>query len=637
MSQPIWRPSHDRIAGANLTAFMRRNQQGDYSSLYRWSIEKREEFWPAVWDFCEIVASQRWETVLENDRMPGANWFHGARLNFAENLLRHRDHHEALIFVNERGDRRSLTYIELYRQTAALAATLRSWGIQPGDRIAGYLPNIPETVVAMLAATSLGAVWSSCSPDFGLQAAVDRFSQIEPRVLFAADGYEYGGKSINCVERVDGLVKAIPSVEKVAIVPYGGGEPPLRYLNFKDCLSQAAGLDFIQLPFEHPVYILYSSGTTGKPKCIIHGAGGTLIQHLKELVLHTDLKREDRIVYFTTCGWMMWNWLVSSLAVGATVVLYDGSPFHPGSAALFDVAARERITIFGTSARYLSAVEKAGVEPRKTHDLSALQTILSTGSPLLPASFNYVYSSVKHDVCLSSISGGTDLISCFALGNPIAPVWRGELQTRGLGMKVEIFDDQGNSVRGKKGELVCTAAFPSMPTGFWNDPDGENYRSAYFEHYPGVWRHGDWAELTEHDGLIIYGRSDAVLNPGGVRIGTAEIYRVVEQFPEVLEALAVGQDWQGDVRVILFVRLREGETLTEELSQRIRQRIREQASPRHVPSKIVQIADIPRTVNGKITELAVRNAIHGRPAGNTDALANPEALELFRNLPELQS
>lgn len=637
MSQPIWRPPAERVAAANMTAFLRRAGKGDYSALYKWSVDKPSEFWPAVWEFCDIVASRRWDSVLEEgSRMPGARWFSGAILNFAENLLRHRDDREALLFANERGDRRSLTYAELYRQTAGLSATLRSWGIRPGDRVAGYLPNLPEAVVAMLAAASVGAIWSSCSPDFGLPGALDRFGQIAPRVLFAADGYSYAGKEIDCVARIEGLRRGLPSIERIVIVPNLHAEPPAGYSAFADCLSPAREIPFEQLPFDHPVYILYSSGTTGKPKCIVHGAGGTLIQHLKELVLHTDIKRDDRIVYFTTCGWMMWNWLVSALSAGATVMLYDGSPLHPAPGALFDLAARERITIFGTSAKYLSAVEKAEIEPRRTYDLAALRTILSTGSPLAPQAFDYVYSSVKHDVCLSSISGGTDIISCFALGNPIAPVWRGELQTRGLGMKVEIFDEQGRAVTGRKGELVCTAPFPSMPLGFWSDATGEKYRSAYFEHFPGVWRHGDWAELTEHDGLIIYGRSDAVLNPGGVRIGTAEIYRVVEQFSEVLEALAVGQEWCGDVRVALFVRLREGEALNDNLRDRLRCRIRDQASPRHVPAKIVQVADIPRTVSGKITELAVRDVIHGRKVVHTEALANPEALELYKDLPELR-
>jgi acetoacetyl-CoA synthetase len=623
-SRPIWTPSPERVAAANLTRFLQRTGHSDFASLYQWSVEKREEFWPAVWEFCGVVSSRGWQTVLiDGDKMPGARWFQGSRLNFAENLLRYDDEREALVYWTEAGRQTSLTYAELRRKTAVLAAKFRAWGVVPGDRVAGYLPNMPDTVIAMLAATSLGAIWSSCSPDFGVQAVLDRFGQIEPKVLVAAGDYVYGGRPHNYWERVEEIASRVASIEHVVRAPMElDGEAPLV---------------FEQLPFDHPAYILYSSGTTGRPKCIVHGAGGTLVQHLKELVLHTDLRREDRICYFTTCGWMMWNWLVSSLAVGATVVLYDGSPFSPRKAMLWDLAEAERLTVFGTSAKYLSAAEKAALQPVKTHDLGKLRTILSTGSPLAPESFDYVYREVHSGVCLSSISGGTDIVSCFALGNPIAPVWRGELQTPGLGMKVEVFDEQGRPMKSGKGELVCTKAFPSMPVGFWKDDGGTTYNDAYFAVYPNVWRHGDWAEFTLHGGLIIHGRSDTVLNPGGVRIGTAEIYRIVEQAPDVLEALVIGQDWDRDVRVVLFVRLRDGVELDETLRAEIRRRIREGASPRHVPAKILQVADIPRTISGKISELAVRNVIHGLPVKNAEALANPESLDLFRDLVELRS
>ena len=535
---------------------------------------------------------------------------------------------------------------------------LRAHGIQPGDRVAGFLPNLPETVIAMLATASLGAIWSSCSPDFGANGVLDRFGQIEPRVLFCADGYRYAGKAIDSLARVREVCERIPAIERVVVVPYlsraaglvgdtrscgvggvGGGRSGGRAVRRSRAAAATARPPdrptVVRLPFDHPLYIMYSSGTTGLPKCMVHGAGGTLLQHLKELVLHTDLTRDDRIFYFTTCGWMMWNWLVSSLAVGATVVLFDGAPLAPAS-ILWDMAERERVTVFGTSAKYLALAEKEGLRPARTHDLSALRAILSTGSPLAPSSFDYVYRDVKADVHLASISGGTDIISCFALGNPIGPVWRGELQTRGLGMAVEVFDEGGRPVRDRDGELVCTRPFPSMPVAFWNDPDGAKYRAAYFDHYPGVWRHGDWARLTEHDGLVITGRSDATLNPGGVRIGTAEIYRQVEQLPEVVESLVVGQEWEGDVRIVLFVRLRQGAELDQALEDRIRRRIREHASPHHVPRRIVQVADIPRTISGKITELAVREVIHGRPVTNTEALANPSSLDLFRGLPQLR-
>jgi acetoacetyl-CoA synthetase len=661
---PLWAPSPEQVTRANITRFAERARAAgaggtNYESLYAWSIEAPERFWREVWRFCNVVAGERpggdpWEAVLiGRDRVAppdpelGPHWFTGARLNFAENLLRFSDDREALVQWNEHGRQRSLTYRELHDAVAGLADALRADGVTVGDRVAGFMPNIPETVVAMLATTSIGAIWSSCSPDFGVAGVLDRFGQIRPRVLITADGYHFTGRGIDSLDRVRDVVDKIPDIERVVVVSYlrdtesvdlAGIRGAVAWDDYSRPAPRAPRLGFARLPFDHPVYIMYSSGTTGLPKCMVHGAGGTLLQHLKELVFHTDLTRDDRIFYFTTCGWMMWNWLVSSLAVGATVVLYDGAPLQRQGAILWDMAAEERITVFGTSAKWIALTEKEGVRPAQTHDLASLKSILSTGSPLAAHSFDYVYEHVKRDVRLSSISGGTDIISCFALGVPTRPVWRGELQGRGLGMKVEIFDEHGRSVRGRPGELVCTAPFPSMPVAFWNDPAGEKYRAAYFDRFPNAWRHGDWAELTEHDGLIIYGRSDATLNPGGVRIGTAEIYRQVEQLPEVVESIAVGQDVPGDdVRVVLFVRLRTGLVLDETLREQIRRRIRDNASPHHVPKRIIQVADIPRTISGKITELAVRDVIHGRPVKNTEALANPEALELYKNIPELQS
>ncbi len=648
MNKPIWEPGAERVERANLSRFMRfvRESTGDEdiqrnASLYDFSIRHPEKFWSLVWEFCGIRAQGEHEPVLvDRDRMPGARWYPHVRLNFAQNLLRHKDDRIAITFRNEWGHKRELTYAQLHVEVGRVAHALREAGVGIGDRVAGFMPNIPETIIAMLATTSIGAVWSSCSPDFGINGVVDRFGQIEPKVLFTADMYGYGGKRFDCLEKIRGVMDRMPSVERVVVVPYSGEPLQLDGLRNATSLADFAGdgdhpLKFEMLPFDHPVYVMYSSGTTGVPKCIVHGAGGTLIQHLKELVLHTDLKREDRFFYYTTCGWMMWNWFASGLAVGATLVVYDGSPSHPDGHALWNLADEVGISVFGTSAKWLSAIEKAGVRPRETHKLIHLKTILSTGSPLAPESYDYVYRDIKDRVLLASISGGTDIISCFALGNPLLPVYRGELQCRGLGMKVEILDDSGKPVRGEKGELACTAPFPSMPVFFWNDASGEKYRNAYFSRIPGVWCHGDHALLTEHDGIVIYGRSDATLNPGGVRIGTAEIYRQVEQVPEVLESVAVGQHWQDDERVILFVRLREGVTLDDELRARIARQIRANTTPRHVPAKILQVADIPRTISGKITEIAVRDTIHGLAVKNTDALANPQALECFRDLPEL--
>jgi acetoacetyl-CoA synthetase len=649
MAEPMWKPSTERIERANLTAFLRavherwRLDLADYPALYRWSIQEPAAFWQSVWEFCGIVSSRSADdVVVDFDKMPGARWYPGARLNFAENLLRFRDAHRALVFWNEGGFQRALTNAELYDQVARLADALRGLGMRTGDRVAGFLPNLPETVVAMLAATSLGAIWSSCSPDFGPQGVLDRFGQIEPKVLFAADGYRYDGRDFDSLERLRTVQRELPTVEDVVIIPYLNQQPNLdgieRAILWPDLLSasRASEIPFEQLPFDHPLYILYSSGTTGPPKCIVHSAGGVLLQHQKEHVLHCDLRRDDALFFFTTCGWMMWNWLVSSLAVGCEVLLYDGSPLAPNPTILFDMAQREHVTAFGTSPRYLSAIAKAGLEPRATHDLAALRTILATGSPLSGENFDFVYSKIKPEVCLASISGGTDLCSCFALGNPIAPVYRGELQTRGLGMKVFVYDEAGKPIVGQKGELVCAAPFPSMPVGFWRDPQEVAYRRAYFERFPGVWHHGDFAEITEHDGLVIYGRSDAILNPGGVRIGTAEIYRQVEQIPEVLESVVIGQEWENDVRVVLFVKLRPGALLDEPLVKRIRDRIRKNTTPRHVPAKIIAVADIPHTRSGKVVELAVRDAVHGRPIKNREALANPEALVQFEKLVELR-
>ena len=656
MSEPLWEPSREEVERAGLTrfaAFVRARhgvEAPDYAALHAWSVAEPAAFWDSVWDFCGVVAAEKGGTVLEDaDRMPGARWFPGARLNFAENLLRRRDDGPAIVFRGEvpsagadRIDDRRISWRQLHDHVSRAAQGLRAAGVGPGDRVAGYLPNLPETVISMLAATSLGAVWSSCSPDFGVQGVLDRFGQIRPKVLVGADGYRYNGAPIDSLGRIRDVLAGVPSVERTVIVPFLRRAPDLRSVpgaitwDELTLAHPAREIAFEPVAFDHPLYIMYSSGTTGVPKCIVHGTGGTLLQHLKEHRLHADVHPGDTLFYFTTCGWMMWNWLVSGLGCGACLALYEGSPGWPDMRALFDFADAARIDIFGTSAKYLDAAKKSGLRPRETHDLSSVRAILSTGSPLVPETFDFVYESVKPDVRLSSITGGTDIIGCFAQGNPATPVWRGEIQCLALGMQVEVFDDEGRPLpAGEPGELVCTAPFPSMPVGFWNDPDGAKYRSAYFERFPGVWHHGDWVEHTAHGGLVVHGRSDAVLNPGGVRIGTAEIYRQVEQLDEVEESIVIGQDWEGDVRVVLFVRLRPGLGLDDALADRIRRQIRGNATPRHVPARILEVADIPRTRNGKIVELAVRDIVHGRPVRNREALANPEALELFAGLPEL--
>ncbi len=614
----------------------------NYDDLYRWSISDLPAFWTALGDFCNVRFARPAETTLARpDDIMDAGWFSGSQLNFAEHLLRPGRDGTALVFCGEDGGRREVSHAELRGAVAQVAAALRDAGVRQGDRVAAILPNCPEAIIAMLASASIGAIWSSCSPDFGVTGIVDRFGQIEPVVLVTVNGYFYNGKRFDTLATIAGVVDAIPSIRRTVIVPFAGEIPATHGIANATAWDDFRGADdepeFLPVRFNHPLYIMFSSGTTGVPKCIVHGHGGTLLQHLKEHVLHTDLGPEDRLFYFTTCGWMMWNWLASGLAAGATLILFDGNPFFADGRVLWRMAEREGVTVFGTSAKYLAALEKAGVRPGTEFRLPALRTVLSTGSPLAPESFDFVYAEIAGDLQLASIAGGTDLLSCFALGNPLLPVRRGELQCRGLGMAVEIFDDEGQSVIGQRGELVCTMPFPSAPVGFWNDPDKARYRAAYFERFPGVWAHGDFAELTPSGGLVIYGRSDAVLNPGGVRIGTAEIYRQVEKLDEVMESLAIGQRWDNDVRVVLFVVIRAGNELDDALRQRIRTVIRDHTTPRHVPAKIVAVRDIPRTKSGKITELAVRSVVHGETVANTEALANPEALENFRDLPELQT
>ena len=651
MSNALWTPDPERVAATAMTLFRHLacersgTELADYDALWRWSIDDRAAFWSLLWEFCGVVASKTADDVLiDGDAMPGAKWFAGARLNHAENLLRRRDDAEAIVCWRENGTRSAMTFAELYDSVAALRAWLASNGVGEGDRVAGFLPNLPETIAAMLATASLGAVWTSCSPDFGTRGVLDRFGQIEPKALICADGYFYGGKTFDSRPRVTEILAELPSVEAVVVVSYVEDTPDISGL--RDAVSWSAAtsavpsgdIPFAQVTFDHPLFIMYSSGTTGAPKCIVHGHGGTLLQHLKEHRLHCDLSADDRLFYFSTCGWMMWNWQVSGLAIGATLMLYEGNPAHPGPEILRDFVEKEKITIFGTSAKYLSAMEKAGVKPRESHDLSAMRLLMSTGSPLTHESYDYIYRDVKQDMQLSSISGGTDIVSCFVLGNPVLPVYKGEIQSRGLGMAVEVFGDDGKALPdGEKGELVCTRPFPSMPIGFWNDSDGAKYHAAYFDTFPNIWRHGDWSVVTPSGGMVIYGRSDAVLNPGGVRIGTAEIYRQVEQFDEILESLCIGQDWDDDVRVVLFVVMRPGHELTDDLIAAIRLKIRTNASPRHMPAKVIAVADIPRTRSNKISELAVRDIVHGRQVKNTEALANPDALKLYEGLEALKS
>lgn len=652
-SRPLWVPDPEKSAATRMAAFtaLARTVSGkaltSYTDLHAWSTEAPESFWTAVWDFCEVVGERGTGPVLvDSAKMPGAKWFPNARLNFAQNLLRDSTNPDALVFWGENKVKRTLSRAELRDQVARFVAALRESGVGPGDRVAAYLPNMPETIVALLATASIGATFTSASPDFGVQGVLDRFGQTEPKVLIACDGYWYNGKPVDLQAKLAELVPQLPSVQRLVVAPYlrtAAESDQLASHLPKGCswerfvgVHAVSAIEFALLPFDHPLYIMYSSGTTGVPKCIVHGAGGTLLQHLKEHQLHTDVVEGDRLFYFTTCGWMMWNWLVSGLASGATLLLYDGSPFVDNGRILWDYAQQERMTHFGTSAKYLDALIKTGLQPKQEYDLSALRVMTSTGSPLVPERFDDVYADIKTDLQLSSISGGTDILSCFVLGNPLLPVWRGEIQCKGLGLAVDVWDEAGQPLRGEKGELVCTQPFPCMPVGFWNDPDGRKYQAAYFERFPGVWHHGDFCEITEHDGLIIHGRSDATLNPGGVRIGTAEIYRQVEKLPEVIESIVIGQDWDDDVRVVLFVKLQEGVGLDESLIARIRRLIRDNASPRHVPAKILQVADIPRTKSGKIVELAVRNIVHGQPVRNIEALANPEALAGFADRRELR-
>ncbi len=642
---PLWKPNPNTVGDTGMAVFMQANGFGRYSDLWQWSVEQPETFWSKLWDFCGAVGDKGERVLVDGDRMPGARWFPDAKLNYAENQLQSRDDSEALVFWGEDKVKRRLTRAELYAEVARFQQCLIAAGVGEGDRVAGYLPNLPETLIAMLATTALGAIWSSASPDFGVQGVLDRFGQIEPKVLVCVDGYWYNGKAVDCLEKNAEVVARMPSLVKVVVVPYLNERPEIGLIAHAVLWNDTAAVHgqkeviFKRVAFDHPLFIMFSSGTTGVPKCIVHCHGGVLLQHLKEHKLHSDVRPGDRLFYFTTCGWMMWNWLVSGLSAGATLLLYDGSPFAAKGKVLFDYAEAERMTHFGTSAKFIDAAAKLGLTPGKTHDLSALRAMFSTGSPLSPEGFDWVYREIKQDILLASISGGTDIVSCFVLGNPILPVYRGEIQCRGLGMAVDVFDEAGQPVRSEKGELVCSKPFPVMPVGFWNDTDGSKYRAAYFERFPNIWCHGDFSELTAHDGMIIYGRSDATLNPGGVRIGTAEIYRQVEQLPEILESLVIGQDWppgkNDDVRVVLFVKLQEGIALDAALVDRIKKQIRDNTTPRHVPAKVVQVQDIPRTKSGKIVELAVRNVVHEQPVKNVEALANPEALEYFRTRTEL--
>ncbi|GLH47829.1 acetoacetate--CoA ligase [Pseudomonas lactis] len=649
MSDILWQPSPERIANTRMDQFRRFINQRhgvqlhDYPALHQWSIDQRPDFWQAIVAFFDVqFRSPPSVTLIEDVEMPSAHWFPGATLNFAEHLLRRRDDHPAVVAVSEDGQREQLSYAQLAEHVAGLQKSLRAAGVGIGDRVAACMPSTWQTLVGMLATTSLGAIWSCSSPDFGTQGVIDRFGQIEPKVLITCAGYRYAGKRIDQSAKLNEILERLPSLQQLIIVPYAKPEAQAgdyathAHVALWDDFYKACGEpEFVAVPFDHPLYILYSSGTTGIPKCIIHGTGGVLLTHLKEHGLHADLNREDCLFYYTTCGWMMWNWLVSVLAIGATAVLYDGSPFHPGPERLIDLIDAEKISVFGTSPKFLATLEKSGLQPRQSHDLGSLKGLISTGSPLSPQSYDYVYREIKAELCLSSMSGGTDIVSCFVIGNPVLPVRRGEMQCKSLAMAIEVWDDQGRPLIGEKGELVCTRHFPAMPIGLWNDPQQQKLRASYFSQFHGVWAQGDYAEQRANGSLLIHGRSDAVLNPGGVRIGTAEIYRQVEKVPQVLESLAIGQRWQDDVRVVLFVRLDDGVELDEALQQQIRQVIRANTTPRHVPAKILAVTDIPRTISGKIVELAVRNVVHGEPVKNTDALANPQALEQFRHRAEL--
>lgn len=649
MNQPLWQPSPARVAGTNMSRFMAEAARvsgraiSDYAALWRWSIEDREAFWRLMWRFGGLVGEPGVRIWTDAGAMPGARFFPDATINFAENLLVRNDATPALEFWGEDKARASVTWAELHQRVSRLQQAMAAAGVKAGDRVAAILPNMPEAIIGMLAASSLGAIWSSCSPDFGVQGVIDRFGQIEPKILLAVDAYHYNGKTHDCLAKLAEIAARLPSLAAIVVVPYVNAKPDLSRIPKARPIGEFVApyapraVAFTRVAFNHPLYILFSSGTTGVPKCIVHGVGGTLIQHRKEHRLHCDIGPGDRVFYFTTCSWMMWNWLASALGCGATLLLYDGSPFYPDGNRLYDIADEAGMNFFGTSAKYIDACAKAGIDPKRTHKLNSVRAMGSTGSPLVAESFDWVYAHVKDDLHLASMSGGTDIVASFVGGNPTGPVWRGEIQGPLLGMAVEVFDENGKPARGAKGELVCTKPFPSMPIGFWNDPGDAKYRAAYFERFPGVWTHGDWTEITAHGGVVIYGRSDAVLNPGGVRIGTAEIYRQVEQVPEVLEAIVIGQDWDNDVRVVLFVRLREGIALSPAIEKKIKDQIRNNTTPRHVPAKILQVADIPRTKSGKIVELAVRDVVHGRPIKNQEALANAEALELFKNRPELRA